>query len=453
MTIEPTNAELRGARWIALNREPATDAAKALVAAVTSLAEPHSVPVRSRGATPRPIGPGKRRQFASEFGAILAGLLHGPEIVSAQLGKAGAMWQQAPIGWDAFWSRVRALEAAGLVKSRKGSKGLQTPGAREGHPTRLWAAERLQELADAHGVLVDPDDHWQISKAAQASPRPVKDAHLVRIAPFEGWTSPMNAGVQDSTVGAMQHHVKRLNDHVARASFTGCVFPVFQRKFSGDIRLGGRLYATGGSDTCQNMKRAARAAMRINGEPVAEVDVKASQLSIFLALTCNGAPIPADPYILPDLPREAVKAFCVQSFGAGQLMKQWGDDTEPALRAIAARTMRAALLAAYPAMADIPAILPADLRENPPPEGIEWAAGQHLAYLESVALAAALDYAIARGVVALPLHDALLVPESGRVTAENALRGAYFIHARFEPCIEVKQLAACVSRLSRAGVA
>jgi hypothetical protein len=67
--------------------------------------------------------------------------------------------------------------------------------------------------------------------------------------------------------------------------------------------------------------------MTINGKPVCEVDVRASALTIFQASV--GQPLDfsnnpdLDPYALPELDRDVVKAFITVTFGNGQCPVRW----------------------------------------------------------------------------------------------------------------------------------
>jgi hypothetical protein len=65
--------------------------------------------------------------------------------------------------------------------------------------------------------------------------------------------------------------------------------------------------------------------MTINDEPVAEIDVRASYLTIFLAL--HGIQLPeGDPYELPGLGpghRNAVKQWMVATFGSSKPIVRW----------------------------------------------------------------------------------------------------------------------------------
>ena len=81
--------------------------------------------------------------------------------------------------------------------------------------------------------------------------------------------------------------------------------------------MGGRLYSQHFTDSYQVMSAEQRLKMTINGDPVAEIDIRASYLTIFLSL--HGIQLPEDdPYELPGLGpehRDAVKAWMVATFG------------------------------------------------------------------------------------------------------------------------------------------
>jgi hypothetical protein len=67
--------------------------------------------------------------------------------------------------------------------------------------------------------------------------------------------------------------------------------------------------------------------MTIDGEPVCELDIRASYLTIFQARHGQALDFVAhpDPYVLPDLgakAREVVKTFIAVTFGRGEFPTQ-----------------------------------------------------------------------------------------------------------------------------------
>src|SRR5262249_16842044 len=89
--------------------------------------------------------------------------------------------------------------------------------------------------------------------------------------------------------------------------------------------MGGRFYSQGYT-SYQQIPKDERLWMTIDGEPVCEIDIRASYLSIFYSW--NGAYLDArqDPYDLPGLGSEArsvVKAWFVATFGSEAHLDKW----------------------------------------------------------------------------------------------------------------------------------
>jgi hypothetical protein len=89
--------------------------------------------------------------------------------------------------------------------------------------------------------------------------------------------------------------------------------------------MGGRLYSQHFAESYQVMGGDKRLKMTINDEPVAETDIRASYLTIFLSL--HGIQLPeSDPYDLPGLGpehRDAVKQWFVATFGNSRPIVKW----------------------------------------------------------------------------------------------------------------------------------
>ena len=66
------------------------------------------------------------------------------------------------------------------------------------------------------------------------------------------------------------------------AKLTGGEHEGYIRVFNNNSwKAGGRLYSVGGRQSYQQMHETERHKMTINDEPVAEIDIKASQLTIY----------------------------------------------------------------------------------------------------------------------------------------------------------------------------
>jgi hypothetical protein len=200
--------------------------------------------------------------------------------------------------------------------------------------------------------------------------------------------------------------------------------------------IGGRLYSTG-EGSYQTMGKDDRLRMTIDGEPVVELDVQASHLTIFQAQQGNPLDVYSgeDPYSLTALdtgevfPREVVKAYIAACFGKGQpLGKRWGqkaardwqetrgsrlEDDYPLHRV--AKTVHLT----YPALAAL----------NEP---CTWG---RLQYVESLAIVRTVLDLADQNIPVLPVHDSIIAPASKVAPARDALRSSYYVTIRADPHI------------------
>ena len=68
---------------------------------------------------------------------------------------------------------------------------------------------------------------------------------------------------------------------------------------------------------------AERIEMTINGEPVAEIDIKACQLTIYHAMIGEPLEGSSDPYMLEGIDRAIAKLWTVASFGSSKPITHW----------------------------------------------------------------------------------------------------------------------------------
>jgi hypothetical protein len=90
--------------------------------------------------------------------------------------------------------------------------------------------------------------------------------------------------------------IRELNEFLARCELTGGEHHGYTRNFNNrSWKKGGRLYSVGGG--YQQLSEEKRLRMRLNGEAVAEIDIKASYLTIYHAKII-GQPLDSsrDPY-------------------------------------------------------------------------------------------------------------------------------------------------------------
>jgi hypothetical protein len=191
------------------------------------------------------------------------------------------------------------------------------------------------------------------------------------------------------------------------------------------------LYSVG-EPTYQTIKRGLRLGLCISGRPVVELDIRASFITIYYA--CNRQPInlQLDPYDVPGLPRDIVKAWIVSVFGAGKLPKRWSrklseDYAEGGTK----------LSQAYP----IKAVQVAVLEKHPLLKSI---ADRHLnsldlMFIESEAIVATiLRLMKEQGVPSLSVHDSLIVRREDAELARAYLEEEYESKVGAKPFITQK---------------
>jgi hypothetical protein len=214
-----------------------------------------------------------------------------------------------------------------------------------------------------------------------------------------------------------------LNQFIDRFDIRGGTHHGYHRQFECanhskfDWNLGGRLYSQG---NYQQIGHAKRLRMTIAGKPLCEVDVRASNLTIFHAV--GGQPLDLtndrDPYTLPELgttprDRDVVKAFITATFGQGQFPTRWPKDAEEDSKRYPIRVVRGAVERAYPLLAKLQ-------RDDAQPP--IWAT---LQYLESEAVLGAMLALQAAGIPSFSVHDSLIVPRDNAQMASDTLAELY----------------------------
>jgi hypothetical protein len=184
--------------------------------------------------------------------------------------------------------------------------------------------------------------------------------------------------------------------------------------------MGGRLYSQHFKDSYQVMSGEERLKMTINGEPVAEIDIRASYLTIFLSM--HGIQLPeGDPYALPGLGpelRDAVKKWMVATFGNSKPIVRWPKrmlQRSPELRQHRVSTIAKAALTKYPTLK----AWGQPLRNRT--HG--WA---DLMWMESnVMQSTMLELKREHRMPSLSVHDSLIVPAHSAETARAVLEAKF----------------------------
>ena len=298
---------------------------------------------------------------------------------------------------------------------------------------RLRATPALVRMAEAHGLaLPDMERHWR-REARAKPPRPLvlREAGT-RAGGFRvrGAELPAPKGPEADAIRA---NVAATNRFLARFAYEGCDAPALYRVFTRDLRHHGRWY--GG---VEDMPAAERRRIRIGGEPVREVDVRASHLAILHGL--QGLPLPeGDPYDGLGFPRGVAKAWITATIGNGGPVSRWSREAKERaakerdgrpgvdLSRYRVREVGAAVLARYPFLSRVAEVAgcAAEPRLTP----------HRIMAIEAAALTRAMDALRGRGVPALPVHDALIVRERDAEAARAALAEAFEAVAGVRPVV------------------
>jgi hypothetical protein len=186
------------------------------------------------------------------------------------------------------------------------------------------------------------------------------------------------------------------------------------------------------TDGYQHLPEANRVKMTINGEPVAEIDIKASFLTIYHAMV--GEPLEGldDPYDRIGIDRTIAKLWVVASMGSSSarttwpadMVEEYREETSKDLETVArARDVRRKMLAAFPALKKLK-----DHSEV-------WA---HLQYREAQAvIGTMLILKRQHGIPSLSMHDGLIVPKSRTDLAQGILKQEFRRAVGVDPTLTV----------------
>jgi hypothetical protein len=190
-------------------------------------------------------------------------------------------------------------------------------GKLSGRAPRLRATPRLLAIAEAQGVTPENlRDHY---KASHGRTYPVT---------LDGSTRFQRTPESDAIAERVRNH----NAFLEGFTYTPDTDPLLVARFRedpsrpGELAWGGRLY-TPGEGGYQSWPKEQRPLMRIDGEAVAEIDIGASHLTIFLAQHGIRLAEGQDAYgIVPGVHRSVVKGLVTAMFGKGDIhRKRWPD--------------------------------------------------------------------------------------------------------------------------------
>jgi len=413
---------------MALGQESASSQAKALVDNLYGLVHRSSARQRHSDALWDAI--------AAIIADLLAGYAADPEQWAFRpMGKPSFDGQR--IGYRPCISALTALVAFGFLEHQAGfkcSRNRDLPG----QSSRYRATAGLIEIALRHGIT---PTNW--ASYFKMVPPPARVAHPIIVrGERKHWHDDRRGGKlmidrKEPAYVRAAKQVEQINTFIADQHITGCSHPRFTRIFNNGntagfaYNQGGRLYALG-KDSYQTIEREKRGYIRVNGETVVELDIRTSHLSILYAKKGLTLDSDRDPYELDDLPRPVVKAWLTMTLGYDRFQRRW-----PAHVGAKLMEKEGIDLAGYP----IHYVRDAMLDRHPVLK--EWASSKlrwgDLQYIESCAIIDAVEeLAQSHWVVGLPLHDALLIPESKIAVATDVLTGTFEHHVGIKPVLKVK---------------
>lgn len=257
----------------------------------------------------------------------------------------------------------------------------------------------IRSLSD---TLIDYTDNSQTLSIRQA----VSNTNEIRLA--HTWHY-----IPEATTKKPQN---KLQDLISEKSYA-TIAPqelICTRKFKGDFSTGGRFYAP-----YQQLSKAERATITIDGKPTVELDIKSAQPRILYNL--RGLASPEDCYQIGDIPRAVVKAIMIVSLNA--------ESKQQAVRALCTelKMKRDEVLACLDQILEFHApIVDSFFTES-------WKVVQ---YQDSELTNDILTVALAKGIAVLPVHDSYIVDETRREKMLNIINTAYRQRFGFECVIE-----------------
>lgn len=306
-----------------------------------------------------------------------------------------------------------------------------------GQITTFVLTGRAIAEASKRGVDVDKwTDHWTESTAPSSAAAPEHDRLVLKASkqaaqgqkvPAEKLSIPEGCPI----AARLRQEMDELNRAILGHEITGISFPGLQRIFNdGDVEdyawdRGGRFYSLPGGRPYEQLPSVRRLErIRMNGQRVCEVDIRASHLTILHALLQEPMKSDDDPYEIEGVERTVAKQWCTHVLGSGKSSaRRWGDEAK---KAYSLSYEGRSLQTDFP-MAKVGQRV---MAKHPVFLRLEEAGLQsvNLQFHESEVLRLAMMELLQANVPVLPMHDALIVPHAGSQDAADALRQAFATH-------------------------
>lgn len=306
------------ARPMTLTARAVSDSANSLVSAVMSL---HAKPLRPTSAP--------KLRMAAE--AILADLFAAQRHTQwSRRALSAQSFVGKPVTRLMFKAMRETLEGADLVEVIPGYYQHDAMGGPKGFETLFRPTQSLSDLAAAHGVMLESlPDHFvseRLSLPHSSNLLVLRGRKPPREGLSKGQGPILPIPAEDEAAARILAEMEELNAYLGSAPIEGFAFSGLRRIFNnGDDpafrwHWGGRYYPVPGGDNYvkwKGGKEARAAAIRLHGEPVGEVDLSASHLTVLYGLMGEPFDGAEDPYGLPGADRGRVKRWVTYALGKG----------------------------------------------------------------------------------------------------------------------------------------
>jgi hypothetical protein len=230
-------------------------------------------------------------------------------------------FDDVPVNYDVFMRMLGGLTALGFVGFNKGRMS-------DRRATTFWATEKLVDLATHYGVrLQNIRTHFK--------PEPPHNPLVLRGRGGRRGNKKIRGEIikkykHTDHTRQLEADLKALNAFLANCEISGGEHEGYTRNFNaGSWKKGGRLYSIGGGYQQMSPPKK-RLEMTINGEAVAEIDIRASHLTIIHAKLGEPLSRDSDPYErikALGVDRDIAKRYTVISLGSGKPAVRWPAET------------------------------------------------------------------------------------------------------------------------------
>jgi hypothetical protein len=418
------------ARFVALDQRPLSDSVKALAG---HLAEQITNREIAAGKRSRKRSKKQQDQLADAVARLAADLLTAAQQRHTRWSYATldvGRYSGAEVPYRTFRAVYDGVQSLDLVEVLSGyfQRDLQT-----GKAVRLRGTDAFFNLCAAYGVTPETTDaHFY--RGLPSDPLVLKRSSHSRRGQKVGGRRMRKQ--KSETAQRLRSDVQEINTFLDAVHMESGKHAGYRRIFNEGDRpdfnwnKGGRLYSVG-DDNYQRMKKRDRLQMRLDGGPVAEIDVKASFLTIVCALHGEQLDHDRDPYEVPGVEREIVKQWVTMTLGHDKFHKRWPPEAKRDLEKDLGRKLpftapqvQAKVLERHPILTNWPE---------------QKTSCFDLMFLESEAVVnTILRLKREHGVPCLSVHDSIVVPMPHVSEAKAVLAAEYKAATSATPMLEVE---------------